>query len=293
MIHQPESALRNKSKSTHLCEECNAKGYLLQPGGSHYYKSHIDLSICQCIESKCVCDKKPPYMYYDKKNFQLKSCECRRVRKILDTIRFRYKGSNIPAKYLFHRIHEFDTNHNDVDCSQTLTMALDNAYLFLEEWEQRVLEANRSFVKGWYIFGPPGSGKTFLSCLMLNECLLRYQTNVRYVKITRDFLNQIRSSYNLESKYYGKGDDLIEKISHVDILLLDDFGVQKDSEWEKRMLYDLIDTRYEYAKTTIVTSNIPPKELQPLFGGRIYSRIKEMMRIQDIISTDYRDRFQQ
>ena len=113
-------------------------------------------------------------------------------------------------------------------------MAHDNAYMFLEELQKQAANTGENFTKGWYFFGPPGSGKTFLSCLMLNECILRYQIQVRYVKITRDFFNRIRASYNLESVYYGKGEDLMKQLCDVNILLLDDFGSSKRQRMGKK-----------------------------------------------------------
>ena len=268
------------------CPLCKGKGFQLLPGGGKQFKPYLDLVICSCVESVCICDKKPPYMYMDQTNFQLLPCICRPVRHSLSLIKNLYAKSNIPPKYKFRRIKEFETYHPDNEINRCLIQALDNAYLFLEE-----LKKKTDFIRGWYFYGPSGSGKTLLSCLILNECILLFQDQVRYTKITRDFFNQMRAAFNQESNFYGKSESLFYEVSNADILVIDDFGVQKDSDWEQRTLYDLIDHRYEYNKTTIITSNIPPKELKPLFGGRIFSRLKEMTRIQDMISTDYRDKF--
>ena len=225
-------------------------------------------------------------MYMNETNFRLSPCLCRPIRHSLALIKDLYAKSNIPPKYRFRRIKEFETYHPDPEMAKCLIQALDNARLFLEDIKKKT-----DFIRGWYFYGPSGSGKTLLSCLMLNECILSFQNQARYTKITRDFFNQMKASFNLESSFYGKGANLFNEISNAEILVIDDFGVQKDSDWEQRTLYDLIDYRYEYNKTTIITSNTAPKELNPLFGGRILSRLKEMTRFQDLISTDYRDKF--
>ncbi len=231
-------------------------------------------------------------MWYDDKNSGLKECSCRQVRLILSEIKRLYKLSSIPPKYRFRKIHEFEIAHENPSIARCLAQAYDNAEHFLEEiYKQKT--TREGFVRGWYFHGLPGSGKTMLACLILNEAILRYQYGVRYVKVARDFLDQIRASYNQESGFYGKGDNIINELYQIDLLVLDDFGVQQDTEWEKRMLYNLIDTRYEYAKTTIITSNLEPKELRTLFGGRLLSRIKEMAQIQDFVSPDYREKFAQ
>ena len=71
-------------------------------------------------------------------------------------------------------------------------------------------------------------------------------------------------------------------------LLLDDFGVQRDTPWEQEMLYDLIDARYGGEKFTIVTTNQGLPEVQQLFGGRIYSRLAEMCHLLEMDGMDYR-----
>ena len=193
----------------------------------------------------------------------------------------------IPKKYIYRRLDEFKINSNEPKVKQCLTQAIDNAYFFLKEIEKYPKE----FISGWYFYGNPGTGKTFLASLILNECIITKQLTARYVNVTRDFLNIIRSTYNVESNIYGQGEDFFNVISNVDILLIDDFGVQKDSDWEQRMLYDLIDSRYESEKLTLITSNLEPKEIKSLFSGRIHSRLKEMTREQDLIGEDYRDNY--
>ena len=269
-----------------FCQLCNGEGFQLLPEARKNFKSYFGLVLCRCIASKCICDQKPPYMYMDEQNFQLLPCPCREVRRSLSVIKGLYAKSNIPPKYRFRRLKEFKTDHPDPKISICLAQALDNARFFLRE-----LKTKKDFVRGWYFHGQPGSGKTLLSCLILNECILQNRNEVRYTKITRDFFNQIRASFNLESSLYGQSENLFQEVSNVQILVIDDFGIQKDSDWEQRTLYDLIDYRYEHNKITIITSNTDPRELRSLFGGRIFSRLKEMTQSQDMIADDYRDKF--
>ena len=282
-INTPQYGLKTEKK---FCRHCNGQGFQLLPEAGKNFKSYFGAVLCRCVESKCICDKKPPYMYMDEQNFQLLPCACREVRRSLSMIKSLYAKSNIPPKYRFRRLKEFQTDHPDPEIQVCLAQALDNARFFLKE-----LKEKKDFVKGWYFYGKPGSGKTFLSCLILNECILQNQNEVRYIKITRDFFNQIKASFNLESSLYGKSENLFKEVSNVRILVIDDFGIQKDSDWEQRTLYDLIDYRYEYNKITIITSNTNPREFKSLSGGRIFSRLKEMTQNQDMLAGDYRNKF--
>ncbi len=273
-------------KSKNICDHCMGNGFIFSISTKRKNMSYLE--ICSCIEAKCICDKKPPYMYYDIKSHELKACPCRNSRNKINKIKQLFAESNIPTKYRYRLIDEFDTHHKDSNVENCLIEAVDNAYHFLQE----VKNIQEEFIRGWHFYGRPGSGKTLLGCLILNECIYRYQIPVRYLKITRDFLNRLKSSYNQESNLYGQSEDIFTLMSQIDILLLDDFGVQKDSPWEQRTLYELIDTRYEFEKPTLITSNLEPKEISSLFQGRIHSRLKEMVRTQDLTVPDYRDNFQ-
>jgi DNA replication protein DnaC len=69
--------------------------------------------------------------------------------------------------------------------------------------------------------------------------------------------------------------------------VLDDFGVQRGTEWETEMLYDLIDARYGEGNFTIVTTNQSRSELEDS-GGRVFSRLVEMCFLVDMQGQDYR-----
>ncbi len=75
-------------------------------------------------------------------------------------------------------------------------------------------------------------------------------------------------------------------------LVLDDFGIQRNTEWEMEMLYDLIDSRYAEGRFTIITTNQSKEEVQELSRGRIYSRISEMCHQVETIGIDYRQHLQ-
>lgn len=105
----------------------------------------------------------------------------------------------------------------------------------------------------------------------------------------------INFTFVVKKKWFDKiinGEKNIEYREFTDYwirrLLLDDFGVQADSEWEKRTLYDLIDARWENRLLTIITSNKNPNEFKELFDGRIYSRLAGMTTVVVLTGKDYR-----
>ena len=79
-------------------------------------------------------------------------------------------------------------------------------------------------------------------------------------------------------------------MAEIDLLVIDDFGVNRGTEWEMETLYNLVDARYEAEKFTIFTANLDPKkEFSDISNQRIYSRIKEMCRIVELNGKDFRD----
>ncbi len=79
-------------------------------------------------------------------------------------------------------------------------------------------------------------------------------------------------------------------MAEVDILVIDDFGTQRDSPWEQETLYNLVDARYEAEKFTVFTSNNNPSQaLKDISDGRVLSRIREMCRLVEIQGPDYRN----
>lgn len=67
-----------------------------------------------------------------------------------------------------------------------------------------------------------------------------------------------------------------QRLARVGLLVLDDLGAAKDSEWTEEITYRLVNSRYQYCKPTIVTSNVVPAKLAEKLGERVASRLREM-----------------
>lgn len=117
---------------------------------------------------------------------------------------------------------------------------------------------------GLYIYsGTKGSGKTMLSCCILNEIARRYIGSVKFINVL-DFISLTKRSYD--------GSDETEAIYQANLLVLDDLGVQMSREWTDSVLYQLVNDRYTNRKPTIYTSNIPVGQLK--IDDRIRDRIE-------------------
>lgn len=75
------------------------------------------------------------------------------------------------------------------------------------------------------------------------------------------------------------GDDpveLITSLGQVDVLLLDDLGAEKRSEYVETSLHQILDVRYQWKRPSLFATNVAPSELAQAVGERLSSRLAEM-----------------
>lgn len=69
---------------------------------------------------------------------------------------------------------------------------------------------------------------------------------------------------------------VFDGVARVALLVLDDLGAAKGSEWTEEITFRLINARYEHQRPTLITSNVQPRELAAALGERVASRLVEM-----------------
>lgn len=131
--------------------------------------------------------------------------------------------------------------------------------------------------------GKTGCGKTHLAVAMMQECQLRHQIFVPVPEL----LLRIRTSFDGKSKDTEAG--IINEYAVADLLVMDDLGAEKTTEYSITTLYLILDRRNRAEKKTIVTTNLTLEEIEKSMGSRIASRLAEMKVIK-ITMPDYRKR---
>ncbi|MBM9578959.1 ATP-binding protein [Leptospira sp. 201903070] len=263
------------------CLECGGVGfYLTEKTGGQV--SSV-LTLCRCISENCPCGGKQPSMVFDSSQSKMIPCVCRTARMEFGKMETLFHKSGIPSKYKFRT---FDQMDHDSSIGIQFTIAHDWGCELVKNWKDDKLPN-----EGLYLWGNPGTGKTLLACSILNEMIFRYQENCKYAKINRDFFDIIRDSYQKRSEIHGKEKTIEDEFANIPILVLDDFGVQKETDWTNSKLYDLIDARYEQGRLTILTSNLPLSTFKNQAEGRVYSRLKEMTKELSLADcADYREK---
>jgi DNA replication protein DnaC len=139
--------------------------------------------------------------------------------------------------------------------------------------------------KGLRLVGSYGCGKTHLTASIIHR--LAEQGIGGVFVVVPELLRAIRRGYNQQN---DDSDRLVKLTEEAPLLVLDDLGAEKPSDWVREQLYVIINRRYENMLPTIVTTNCTTQELVERVGQRTVSRLIEMTTPIKITAKDYRMR---
>lgn len=126
--------------------------------------------------------------------------------------------------------------------------------------------------RGLYISGPTGRGKTGLAAGVLRRWVEANCQSALFV-VVPDLLDAMRNAYRRDED--APEGELIKRVKDVPLLVLDDLGTEKPSDWVEEKLYLIVNHRYGAMRPTIFTSNLALKELGMKWHERIAWRIAE------------------
>ncbi len=224
-------------------------------------------------------------------------CDCRvqgRAQRLLE-------AAHIPPRYQHCDLSNF--NYTPDSRHQSLREAWRTANTFVKEYDPI------GSTRGLLFVGSVGVGKTHLSIGILKDLINKRGVPCLFCDY-RELLKSIQNSYN--ASVQATEVEILRPVFEAEVLVLDELGAVRSTEWVFDTVNYLLNSRYNNAKTTIITTNFPDgsedkswemdnlrssataervarrETLGDRIGERMRSRLHEMCMIVNIIAEDHR-----
>jgi len=280
-----------------VCKDCKGKGYLL------FYRGQFAVAK-KCEKCSVVCEKcngdgvvfkkgERGYSYASK-------CDCAMLEKRI----LLFNNAMIPAQFVSVTLEDFLITHHTQEEARTNS--------------QRFVDSYPVEKRGLVFMGPVGVGKTHLAVGIIKKLTLEKGYSCKFVDFFH-LLSDIKEGYS-ERKSEKK---IIEPFIKAPVLIIDELGKGRNSEWEANILDQIISKRYNNSDelTTIFTTNFTTRgestlkytrtktkvenplistkkkvfeeeilreTLQDRVGDRIFSRLTEICKMIEMEGKDFR-----
>lgn len=259
------------------CEYCKNKLYRKTIEWELYGTKRtitLDYERCNCNNAQAYWneyDLKKLRMLEEKK-LELMQEFSSKVEKII-------KNSKMSKRNLNYKFDNFETNNSN-------KKVFDN----LKNYSEKLVNGIEK--KGLILVGNNGVGKTHLACSIANK-LIENGIPVIYGTLI-NLLAELRNSYDTENNISEM--EIIKLFENVDLLIIDDLGKEKPSEWGLEKLFTIINSRYENNLPVIITTNYNQNSLLERLSlngeietsRSIISRLYEMCYLVKIDDIDHR-----
>jgi len=196
-----------------------------------------------------------------------------------------YQAARIPPRYQHCTIQNYATGDSET-----------SKWVAKREADRIINDYLISDGRGLLFVGPVGVGKTHLAVALLQELIQRYQVRGLFYQFGA-LLRRIQDSYNPVSKSSELA--VLQPVFDADVLVLDELGASKPTDWVRDTMMQIINTRYNDKRLTIFTTNYSDARkndkdsgeiLEDRIGVALRSRLYEMCKTVVIDGEDYRKR---
>lgn len=235
----------------------------------------LDYERCKCKDAQKYWneyDLKKLRIIEEEKKLELMQEFSRKVEKII-------KNSRMSKRNLIYKFDNFEINNSNK-----------KAFNNLKNYSEKLV--NNIEKKGLILVGNNGVGKTHLACIIVNK-FIENGIPVIYGTLI-NLLAELRNSYEIDNSISEM--EIIKLYENVDLLIIDDLGKEKPSEWGLEKLFTIINSRYENNLPVIITTNYNQNSLVKRLSineeietaKSIISRLYEMCYLVKIDDIDHR-----
>ena len=235
----------------------------------------LDYERCECNDAQAYWneyDLKKLRMLEEEKKLELMQEFSRKVEKII-------KNSKMSKRNLNYKFDNFETNNSNK-----------KVFNNLKNYSEKLVNGIEK--KGLILVGNNGVGKTHLACSIANK-LIENGIPVIYGTLI-NLLAELRNSYDKDNDISEM--EIIKLYENVALLIIDDLGKEKPSEWGLEKLFTIINSRYENNLPVIITTNYNQNSLVQRLSingeietaTSIISRLYEMCYLVKIDDIDHR-----
>lgn len=297
------------------CQLCRGRGYLVESG----QRGYIAARLCDCLQR---CERCLGWGYYDLPDGGgTRSC----TQPMPQTMVSLWNQSALPVRYLSCELESFGNfTGNGQRVQKWLGQHIDG---LLAQWPGRGVSAHQQELsslsaspvdagggealgarRGVILSGGVGVGKTYL-LVSLAKKLLRGGLGVKFIDFFQ-LISQIKAGFGQKSSE----EDILRPLIDIDVLLIDELGKGRNSEFELTILDQLVMGRYNQGKPIFATTNYflgqkAPAQtvdlrsinnshsfgldsfglLRDRVGARIFSRMTEECYFISLSGQDYRE----
>jgi DNA replication protein DnaC len=187
-------------------------------------------------------------------------------RRAQDTRRMRVKKltelqglSGIPPRFRAKSLDDYKATTE----GQRIALAICRSYA--DSWAEQYRKGGSLVMTGG-----PGTGKTHLACAIGNAIMPEHMASVVFGAVSK-IIRSVRSTYG------GKGSETeaVNALLLPDLLIMDEIGAEGGSDHDTKLVFEVINTRYENLRPMILISNLNADDLQKYLGQRAMDRFNE------------------
>lgn len=129
---------------------------------------------------------------------------------------------------------------------------------------------NKRIAKNTFMIGRVGTGKTHLASAIVHEI-----TDKKTVCLVRliEMMRELKDTWRKDSTVTEQR--IIDYYGSLDLLIIDEVGIQFGSDSEKMFMFDIINTRYDNIKPTVMISNLNLENIKANLGEQVVDRLRE------------------